>query len=103
MVEHKIRLSIWLTNQETNYSNNIIYFLMIKIVNHFMQGKEDKMAGWVMHMGEMRNVYQILDGMLEGNRPLRRPGHRWEDDIKIGLWEIGIEGVDWIHLAPDRD
>jgi hypothetical protein len=37
---------------------------------------------------------------------LRYPGsskHRWEDNIKIDLREIGWEDVDWIHLAQNRD
>jgi hypothetical protein len=50
-------------------------------------------------MGDMRNAY-ILDRKHEGKRTLRRPKHRWEDN---GSWEIGWEGVDWIHLAQDRD
>jgi hypothetical protein len=29
--------------------------------------------------------------------------HRWKDDIRIGLRETGWEGVEWIHLAQDRD
>jgi hypothetical protein len=32
-----------------------------------------------------------------------RPRRPWKDSIEIGLWEIGWEGVDWIHLAQDRD
>jgi hypothetical protein len=35
----------------------------------------------------------------EGKRPLGRPGHRWEDNIKLDLREIGIDGVTWIWLA----
>jgi hypothetical protein len=31
----------------------------------------------------------------EGKRPLGRPRHRREDDIKMDLGEIGLEGVDW--------
>jgi hypothetical protein len=33
--------------------------------------------------------------------PLVRPRHRWEDEIKIDLTEIGLEGMKWIHLAQD--
>jgi hypothetical protein len=40
---------------------------------------------------------------LEVSRPLGRPRHRWEDDIKMDLREMGWEGVDWIHLDQDRD
>jgi hypothetical protein len=35
-------------------------------------------------------------------RPLGRPRHRWEDNIKMDLREIGIDGVNWIRLAQDR-
>jgi hypothetical protein len=35
--------------------------------------------------------------------PLVRPRHRWEDNIRMDLGEIGWEVVDWIHLAQDRD
>jgi hypothetical protein len=39
----------------------------------------------------------------EGKRPLRRPRHRWEDNIRMDLREVGWEGVDWMHLAQDRN
>jgi hypothetical protein len=28
-----------------------------------------------------------------------RPWHKWKDNIRMNLREIGWEGVDWIHLA----
>jgi hypothetical protein len=54
-------------------------------------------------MGEGRNVYRILVGNPEGKRPLERPRRRWRDGIKIDLRETGWGGVEWIHLAQDRD
>jgi hypothetical protein len=54
-------------------------------------------------MGEKRKAYRILVGKPEGKRPLRRPRHRWEDNIRIDLREIGWGGMDWIDLAQDRD
>jgi ribosome biogenesis protein Nip4 len=54
-------------------------------------------------MGEVRGAYNILVGRPEGRRPLRRPGRRWEDNIKMDLRKIGFGGVDWIHLAQNRD
>jgi hypothetical protein len=60
-------------------------------------------AGHVAQMGEKRNVYRLLVGKPEGKRPLGRPRHRWEDNIKIDLLEIGWGDVDWIGLAQDRD
>jgi hypothetical protein len=53
-------------------------------------------------MGEGRDVYRVLVGRPEGNRPPGRPRHRWEDNIKMDLREIGIDGMNWIRLAQDR-
>ena len=38
----------------------------------------------------------------ERKRPLGRPRHRWEDNIKIDLQEVGCGGVNWIELVLDR-
>ena len=54
-------------------------------------------------MGVRRGVYRVLVGKPEGKRPLVRPRHRWEDNIKMDLQEVGCEGMDWIKLAEDRD
>jgi hypothetical protein len=43
------------------------------------------------------------EGNPEGKRPLGRPRRRWVDNIKMELGEIGWDGMDWIHLAQDRD
>jgi hypothetical protein len=53
-------------------------------------------------MGEGRGVYRVLVGRSEGKRPLGRPRRRWEDNIKMDLKEIGINGANWIQLAQDR-
>ena len=61
---------------------------------------------WAWHvarMGEKRSVYSVLMGKPEGRSPLGRPRHRWEDNIKMDLQEVGCGGVDWIELAQDRD
>jgi len=54
-------------------------------------------------MGEMRGVYRGLVGKPEGMRPLGRPRHRWEDNIKMHLQEVRCEGMEWIDLAQDKD
>jgi hypothetical protein len=54
-------------------------------------------------MAEDRKVYKVLVGKPEGERPLRRPRHRWERRVRMDLREIGWVGVEWIHLAQDRD
>jgi hypothetical protein len=52
--------------------------------------------------GKGRGVYRVLIGRSKGKRPLGRPRRRWEDNIKLDLWEIGIHGANWIRLAHDR-
>jgi len=51
---------------------------------------------------EGRGVHRVLVGKPEGKRPLGRPRHRWEDNIKLDLGEVG-GGGDWMELAQDRD
>jgi hypothetical protein len=53
-------------------------------------------------MGEGRGVYSVLVGRPEGRRPLGRPRRRWEDNIKMYLREIWIDGANWIQLDQDR-
>jgi hypothetical protein len=56
----------------------------------------------VAHMTEGRSVYRVLVGRLEGKRPLGRPWCKWDDNIKMDLREIWIDGANWIWLAQDR-
>jgi hypothetical protein len=53
-------------------------------------------------MGEGRGVYRILVGRPEVKRPVGRPKCRWEDNIKMDLREIGIDGAKRIRPAQDR-
>jgi hypothetical protein len=53
-------------------------------------------------MGERRGGYRVLMGKPEGRRPLGRPMHRWENNIKMDLQELGW-GMGWIDLAQNRD
>jgi len=54
-------------------------------------------------MGERRGIYRSLVGKPEEKRLLGRPRHRWEDNIKKDLQEVGCGGMDWTELAQDRD
>ena len=46
-------------------------------------------AGRVARMGERRGVYRVLVEKSEGKKPLGRPRHRWEDNIKVDLQKVG--------------
>ena len=55
-------------------------------------------SGHVARMWERRGTYRVLVGIREGRRPLGRPRHRWEDNIKIDLRE-----VEWGHGLDRSD
>ena len=52
--------------------------------------------------GEERRI-QGLVGKPEGKRPLGRPRHRWENNIKMDHQEVRCGDMDWIELAQNRD
>jgi hypothetical protein len=54
-------------------------------------------------MTEKRNAYRTLVGKPEKKRPLGKPRHRWVDNIKMDLGDIGWDGVDRIDRAQDRE
>jgi hypothetical protein len=59
-------------------------------------------GGHVARMGEGRGVYRVLVGGPEGKRPLGRPGHRWEDNVKLDLREVelmGRTGFGWLRIG----
>jgi hypothetical protein len=60
-------------------------------------------TGHAVYMGEGRCVCSMLVAKPEGKRPLGRPRHRWEDNIKVDIQEVGYRGMDFNELAQDRD
>ena len=68
-----------------------------------VKSRRMRWAGRVARMGEGRGVHRVLVGKPEGKRPLGRSRHRWEDNIKMGLEEVGGGCGDWMELAQDRD
>jgi hypothetical protein len=56
----------------------------------------------VARTGEGRGAYRVLVRRPEGKRPVGRPRRRWEDNIKMDLGELWIDGANWIRLAQDR-
>jgi len=87
-----------LHNEELNglyCSPNIVRVIKSRIM---------RWAGHVARMGDGSEVYRVLVGKSEGKRPLGRPKRRWDDDnIKMGLQELGCGYMDWIELAQDMD
>jgi hypothetical protein len=71
---------------------------IVRLIN----SRRMRLAGHVASMRDSRDVYRILMGKPEGQRPLGRPRCRWEDNIKMNSG-TGMEDMDWIDLAQDRD
>jgi hypothetical protein len=84
-----------------NEELNDLYFL--PNIVRMVKSRRMRWAGHVARMGEDRGVHRILVGKSEGKRPLGRQRHRWEDNIKMELQEVGGGFGEWIELAQDRD
>ena len=54
-------------------------------------------------MEESRSAFKILAEKPTGKRPLGRRRRRWEDNIRMGLKEIGFNTRNWVDSAQDRD
>jgi hypothetical protein len=67
-----------------------------------IKSMKTRWVGHVTRTGEGRGVYRVLIGRPEWKRPLGRPRRRWEDNIKMDLRKIGIDGANWIRLTRDR-
>jgi hypothetical protein len=78
---------------------------MICILTEYCVGGKIEMrwVGHMAHMVEKRSVHRVLVGKPEGKRPLGRPRHRWKDNIKMYLQEVGGGCGDWMELAQDMD
>jgi len=67
-----------------------------------IKSRRMRWAGHVACMGAGRGAYRVLVQRPEGKTSLGRPRCRWEDNVKMDLGEIGIDGVNWIQLAQER-
>ena len=63
------------------------------------------MGGACNMYGGMRRLYRVLVAKSEGTRPLGKPRHKWEDNIKMEFYEVGwgVGDMDWIDLAHGRN
>ena len=75
-------------------SSNIVWVI---------KSRRIRWAGHVARMGEERGLYRVLVGKPGGRRPLGRPRHRWVDNIRMDLQEVGCGYMDWIGLAQVRE
>ena len=55
------------------------------------------------HAWHYPEMHTVLLELSEGKRPLGRLRHRWEDNIKMDLKEVGCHDKNWIDIAQDQD
>jgi hypothetical protein len=56
----------------------------------------------VAHMGEERGVHRVLVGKPERKRPLGRPRHIWENNMRKDLQELDVgvwAGLGWLRIG----
>jgi hypothetical protein len=68
-----------------------------------IKSRRMRSARHIARMGEKKNACRLLVGKPETKRPLGKPRHRWLDNIRMDLGEVGWGDVDWIGLAQDRN
>jgi hypothetical protein len=62
---------------------------------------KSKRMRWTGHEARITGAYRILTGKHEVKRPVERPRHKWENNIKIGLKEIKTRvgaGLIWLGI-----
>jgi hypothetical protein len=68
-----------------------------------IKSRRMRWEGHVTWMAKKRNAYSLLVGKPDWKGPLGSPRHRWVDNIRMDLVEVGWGDVDWIGLAQDRN
>jgi hypothetical protein len=83
-----------------DFTDEIAMCLSVSNIVRAVKSRQMRWAGHVVRMGEERGVHRVLVGRPEGKRPLGRPRHRWEDNIKMDLQEVGegVVGTGWSWL-----
>jgi hypothetical protein len=92
------------TGEWRRLHNKVLYALYSS--SNIIRVIKSRRLRWVVHvarMGERRGAYRALVEKREGKRPLERSRHRWRNNIKMNLRDIGWVDTDWIDLAQDRD
>jgi len=67
-----------------------------------IKSRRIRWVGYIERMGERRRVYRVLVGKPVGRRSIARPRHRWEDNNKMDLQEVGW-GMGLIYLVHEGD
>ena len=93
-----------MNGERRRFHNEELYSLYHSL--NILREIKSKRLRWTSHVGrleESRSAFKILTGKPTGKKPLGRPRHRWEDNIRVDLKEIGINTRNWVDLAQDSN
>jgi hypothetical protein len=101
----RMRPEFWIPKAINTHSEYVLFLFLYSSPNivRVIKSRRMRWAGHVARMGRGRGVYKVLVGKPEVRRPLGRPRHRWEDNIRMDVRKVGCGCVDWMELALDRD
>jgi hypothetical protein len=68
-----------------------------------IKSRRMRWLGYVARIEVKRNAYVAFVEKPEGKRPLGRTRRKRHNNINMDHREIGLDGMDWINLAQDRD
>jgi hypothetical protein len=85
-----------LHNEEINYLYSLPNIMRV------VKSRRMRWTGHLARMGEGRGMHRFLMGKPEGKRPLERPRHSWEDNIKMDLQEVRGDCGNCMELAQER-
>ena len=97
------------TNAQTPHSAipvqiyNYYSFQCLGDIQLVIKSRRLRWAGHVARMKQGRSAFKISTGKPTGKRPLGRPRHRWKDNIKMDLKEIGVNTRNLVDSSQDRD
>jgi hypothetical protein len=66
-----------------------------------IKSRRMRWVGHVARIGERKSLYRVLVGKPKGKTPLGRPRRRWEDNVKMGIQEVGFGGIgsSWLRIG----
>jgi hypothetical protein len=73
------------------HNKELYALLSSRNIIRMIKSRRPRWTGHVARIGKSRVAYRVLVGKPEGRRTFERPGRRWEDNIKIGLRQVGWE------------
>jgi hypothetical protein len=89
------------TGERRNFHNDELHDLYSSPIFAGNKIEKNEMGGACSVDGEGRGVYKVLVRDPDGKRPMGRLRHRWEDNIRMDLQEVGGGGMGWLRIETD--